>query len=335
MRLAWSVHLYYMVSLAGLIQLVAIVGCQHNQLNKACPESPAYYPAFVYPPHPPIVDRQKLEQLMARLDGEITILWVMGRDWEKVRSTAEVLSRNRHAVQQFGGQIIGLYTGQSRDWTPQVVPALKSAGGNFPCAVLAPPAKAGMAAWLTGDPRQIRPGLYVVDRLQRVVCSYRPDSQAVKTLIEDLTKGGILEKLRRQEVFCIRARLIRLADGKVLANAVSEADKTDILASDLAGQLTGAVSNPGVVALIPFRRIGHDGGQWRAIWSTFAIELTELLQANGWPAIVEGRPVQKVLAQRGLTAMSVEFDPSRLATRVSWRAILVGSIEQRKLAGDQ
>jgi hypothetical protein len=176
----------------------------------------------------------------------------------------------------------------------------------------------------------LRPGIYLVDRRQQFIGAYPADEIGINQLLAKLKNVRDLAVFRQQESLYARVRLIRLYDGRVLAHATAEADKPGRLAEVLAEQLTDAISDPGRTALLRFRGTGNYPSEMKAVWETLSPDLTELLQANGWSTVVRGDRVEQVLARWKMTPMSVEFTPTRLAGRVSWQAVLVGSFGVRK-----
>ncbi len=289
-------------------------------------------PAYAYPERAPLVDRSSLGTLLTRLDSDYTVLWVLGEIGEETGATAAALSNERDALRAAGMSVVGLYAGPSSRWGPEVVPMLRSAGANFACAVIAPPGAAGLAAWLAGDPGRCAPGLYMVDRSQRVVARLDADPDKVAATIEDLASRRVplsQPALLGGDTLLVRVRLIELTTGGVLVRATAEAADPAVLAADLGGQLVAAVRPAGTVAIVPIREVGPATAGTAGAGGSLGSLLTGELARRGWPRTVFPESTARTLATLGLTAMEVEFDPSRLADQVPWEAVLVGSIERR------
>ena len=289
-------------------------------------------PGYAYPDRPPLVDHSSLGALLARLDRDHTILWVMGEIGEETGATAAILSDGRDALRAAGLSVVGLYAGPPSRWRSVVVPMLRDAGANFVCAVIEPPAAAGIAAWLAGDARTFGPGLYVVDRSQHVVARFGGDPDGVAATIARMASRGAPAPPPAPiaaNTLLVRVRLVEPSTGRVIVRATAEAADPAVLVRDLAQRLTAAFQPTGIVAVAPIRRVGLAVVGAAGPDDSPGHLLAEELTRRGWRWTIFPESTTVVLATLGLTPMQVEFDPSRLAGRLSWEAILVGSIESR------
>jgi len=293
-------------------------------------------PAYVYPDRPPTVDRRSLGALLTGLDEDYAVLWVMVGINDESAATATALSDKRHSLRAAGTSLVGLYTGPPSQWGPALLPMLRGAGANFVCVVVAPPARAGLAAWLTGNPRQFQPGLYVVDRSDRVVARFGAGPDGVAAMIADLNAGRLVPASRGAWAgpeLHARVRLIELCSGKVIARATADAADAEVLVSALAHQLAATVRPAGTVAVIPIRRVGAREPGADVVASSPGSLLADHLARRGWPSVVGPASAGRTLAELRLGALEVEFAPSRLAPRVAWEAMVVGSVECRPRPG--
>lgn len=313
-----------------IMGLCAIAGCPPADSSTADRKPVATRPSYVYPDTPPVVDRQSLQAFLVRLGGDLTVIWVIGDIADEGGATAATLAEARDELKAHNCPIIALYTGPAHQWWPQVVPMLQAAGANYPCAVVAPPAFSGTAAWLAGDVRHRQPGIYVVDRLERVVGRFGAQPEDVRAMVGQVAGGELLKNLQHQTMLCVRLRLIQLAGGEITASAVSNAADVNTLAQDLARQLT-ASKPPGTVAMLPFRNIGEPTPAEQEQNQMICEKLRERLEAHGWASLVSAEAAARVLAEQNLTSVAIEFDPSRLTPHVTWYGVLVGSVEHQAL----
>lgn len=310
--------------------LCAIVGCPPTDSSTLDRKPAATRPSYVYPDTPPVVDRQSLDAFLVQLGGDLTVIWVIGDSADEGGATAAALAEARDELKAHNCPMVALYTGPARQWWPQVVPMLQAAGANYPCAVVAPPAFSGMAAWLAGNTRHRQPGIYVVDRLERVIGRFGAKPKEVRAMVGQVTSGELVKNLQNQSMLCVRLRLIQLAGGEITASAVSNAADVNTVAQDLARQLT--TSKPlGTVAMLPLRNIGEPTPAEQEQNQMICERLHERLEAHGWASLVSTEAAARVLAELNLTPVAIEFDPSRLTPHVTWYGILVGSVEHRSL----
>lgn len=136
-------------------------GCAPQQPSR---DGPATLPGYVYPAEPPLADEAGLRSLIARMDGQRTILWVF-RCGSQTTGQASFLAGYRDSTRAHGTQTLGLCLDAPRRW-PRVVSTLRQSGANFPCALAEPGAMEDFGRWLN-EGRQPAEGLYLLDSRQR------------------------------------------------------------------------------------------------------------------------------------------------------------------------
>jgi len=283
----------------------------------------------IYPDRPPIVNRESVEHLLTQLGCSKIILWIFHGIDENASQWASKLAKSQEQLRRTNIRIAALYAGPPSDWDTVLVPMFRGIHANFICAVIEPPAKASLAAWLTGDPRQLKSGLYVVDRCKRVTDRYYLTSDNLEQWMTQLAKGETQSNISRTESqtrFHARIRLIELSTGKVLAHAVSDAIRLEAVADDLAAQLSNQMKAPHTVAVLPFRWVSQSEPNLRDRLALGKLLSRQLAARYEWPSVIEPEITLKILRKNDLTPMAVEFAPSRLAERASWEWIIVGSL---------
>ncbi|MHC4799166.1 MAG: hypothetical protein ACYTF1_21230, partial [Planctomycetota bacterium] len=245
-------------ALAGL----ALAGCQDPaSTGRARPSAlTGQYPGYVYPDKAPLVNRSTLTGLLKQFATDRIILWVMDDINHQTPEVASVLSAQRAALRSAGVRVVGLYSGPPREWQSQLKPTLRRAKANFTCAVIEPSAIESIANWLTNNPLELEPSLYVLDKYQHVITQLPPTPYQAKSLVADLTDSGIgsitIQPASRP-IMQARIRLIELKSGNTLATVTSGAPNPDLVAKDIAQQLSTQIKPTGTVAVLPIRRLGN------------------------------------------------------------------------------
>jgi len=310
--------------------LTAIIGCL--EYSGRSYSSIDEHPGFVYPDKPPMVNRSSLTKKLVQMDNYRTVVWVMGKIDEQTPILASELSAPRDALRPAGVRVIGLYAGPSSHWRNKLLSMLRSARANFICAVIEPPAIASIANWLTQNPLQLKPGLYVLNENHQVIAAHAPTLENATSLVAELMSQkpeSVIAGRRPETVIRARFRTIELSSGKVLANIISEAPDPEKLAGDIARQLSVLTKPAGTIAVMPIRQFGPAGYDQGAAQALGPL-LIRHLSKNGYKSIVGPEKANQVLSNLDLSPIAIEFDPARLAEQVTWHAIIVGSITYKK-----
>ncbi|UCD28917.1 MAG: hypothetical protein JSV03_00075 [Planctomycetota bacterium] len=311
-----------------LTVLMPLTGCTEpiNPANRTGPNnSTVGHPGFVYPENPPLINRSSLAGLLRQLACRQTILWVISEIDEQTPILASDLSTDRDQLRLANVRVIGLYAGSPRNWNSKLLPMLRSAGANFICTVIEPPARAGIANWLNQKTQQMQSGLYLIDESQHIIAQLPPLPNNAKSLVADLTESkhpSIATQPASNIIIQARIRLISLADGRIIASIAADAPNFEILTEDIARELSRQIKPTGTVAVLPIRRLGDPHPQSASLGTALPAYLT----GHGWPSVVGADKTNKMLSKLDLSAMAIEFDPLRLANHVSWEAVIAGTV---------
>jgi hypothetical protein len=286
---------------------------------------PTTLPAFVYPSEPPVVSAEALRSWIIRLDSAKTAIWVFDASSASAE-TARLVAAYRDALRSRRSALIGLYTGAPSDWGSRVVPLLRSADANFPCAVVEPGQGPGIGVWLASQPSGPPPGLYVLSAERRVVARATDDA-SLRSLLEGM--AGTTPSTRPADVrprWLARVRIVELASGRVLARAEAQADDPSRLARLISGELTRSLASPPPLAIAPLRQIGPAERESHDQSLLFSEQLGRELAAAGWQNLIPVQTVGETLKTLGRGPLSAEFDPGELSTQTHWQALLVGTM---------
>ena len=310
-----------------LIGCAGLAGCSQwpTAPQPEAASSPAL-PAFVYPADPPVVSAETLRSWIIRLDSAKTAIWVFDAATASA-DTARLLADSRDALRARQTALISLYTGLPSDWASRVVPLLRSADANFPCAVIEPGQGPTIGVWLASHPSVPPPGLYVLSAERRVIARAIGDEATVRNLLDGLA-GNVpaSQPGDTRPRWLARVRIVELAGGRVLARAEAEADAPSRLARLIAVELSKSLPSPPALAVAPVRLIGPAERHTNDSGILFSHRLGEELAAAGWQNLIPVQTVDEMLKASGHGPLSAEFDPGALSAQTDWQAILVGTI---------
>lgn len=326
-----------LVGVAGVFLWLGVVtatgGCSGSQPPSLAEDDPAL-PAFIYPGEPPVVSDQGLRGLLVRLDASCSLIWVF--DLETVcPATARLLAEHRDALRLQNVALVGLYTGKPEEWPSRVVPILKQADANFPCAVLEPASHSTAGVWLTRRASVPAPGLYVLSANRRVIPQAADDESSMRSCLHQLTHdpGSLSRPAGISPLYHAQVRVLDLATGRMLAQAEAEAEETAGLTQLLAVQLHAALPSAPRIAVLPFRQQDRNKPHGPDLELSLADDLCRCLVAAGWHDLIPAHQVRTVLEDLDEGRFAVEFAPDRLVAETNWQAILVGSVAILPAAG--
>jgi len=283
----------------------------------------------VYPAEPPIVTVESLRGLPVRQSSARMVVWVFDATTAEP-DTARLLADHRDALRAHQIAILGLYCGPISDWSGRVLPMLRVADANYPCAVLEPTDRSAVGLWLSQEAHGPSAGLYVLASSGQLGGRADLDQAGMRAWLADLGADVLpaehpagLRQLR-----AARVRVLDLTSGRVLATAQARAEEPSTLARLLAAQLRRTLADPPLVAILPLRQTDR-GADPNADAPDQGLLLAEqlgrALSEAGWSRLVAPREAVDVLAETGSGALAAEFTPEALARETPWQAILVGT----------
>lgn len=287
--------------------------------------------AYRYPDVVPVLDAPGMQDFVSKYRHQVVVLDFWASWSRQNREELEMLARLQSDLRDQGFQVIACNLDGEAEWARTTVPILHGAGGNFPCVIIPPDAKAEIRSWLAPDWDYDIPARFVINRSGRVVMQAYADTplSAVEQQVRDLVRGGPGRddgQIASNEIG-VRLKLINVAagQGESIGQAVAMSSDPDELAERAADLIAGQLDrsrNPRI-AICPFSPMPG-----KAPAGPLGVELANRvstkLKDKGFFDQIEPARAESMVESSGQSVVKIEYDPSVAQGRLSADYLVIG-----------
>lgn len=297
--------------------------------------------AYRYPDVAPVLDASGMQDFVGKYRHHVVVLDVWASWSRQNREELEMLARLQSDMRDQGFQVIACNLDPEEEWSKTTVPILHGAGGNFPCVIIPPDAKAEIRSWLAPEWNYDIPARFVINRSGRVVMQAYADTplSAVEQQVRDLVRGapGRDDNQIASNEVAVRLKLINIAagEGESIGQAVAMSDNPERLAeqaADLIAKQLDRSRNPRI-AITPFSSLPG-----RAKAGPYGIDLanrvSQKLKDKGFFDQIEPARAESMVESSGQSVMKIEYDPSAAQGRIAADYLVVGWLRGEVGAAD-
>ncbi len=339
---AWPVAVR--CTIAGLALLVLatgfVGGCEPDGLrDRAAVERPVWATETVdiryrYPDAPPVVDAQGLQDLVREHTRyRYVVLLDFWASWcRRSREEMPALARLQDELGEDGFAVVSCNVDDMQQWTNQTIPILRSAGGNFPCVVVAPAAKESVRKWLDKMWAYDLPARFVINSRGEVVARLHGSmslADAMASVRQVVRQGGAVARLSAltADGAALRVKLIdvRRKQWRSLPEVSTDPADAARLAAQVADTLSSQIdrSSNARIAVAAFRT-ARSRRQAGPFGRQTAAALQDALRQRGHYDLVGTSETERMIRRLGLALLDIEFDPSRVYDRLDCDYLIVG-----------
>ena len=292
------------------------------------PQASTY--SYRYPDVAPVLGAKDLEEFVGKFHQRVVLLDFWASWSRETREEMMMLARLQEDMEDEGFQVVACSFDSEEKWGSTIVPMLHAARANFPCLVIPESARPEIRKWLSPNWNYDLPARFVINR-QGIVSA----SALAGTSI------GVVEQQARQAVngsgryvtkltgtaAAVRVKIIDCRQGTAVS--LPEVVSDPASPAQLAGQIAGLVEsrierakNPRI-ALLSFGD-AKDRSHTGPMGIETAGQLESALKQKGYTDLISPDETKKLLQDSGLSAMSVDYEPSFVAGKITADYLLIG-----------
>lgn len=342
----------------ALLLALALVGCESSEKRsepiQGSNDSIYKYSAYryQYPPTPPVLSSEDLREFVEQYRHNTVVLEFWASWSPSSRDDLAPLSEMQEDLRGDGVRVIACTFDDDRDWSNRVVPILQSVRANFPCVVIPKSARSDIREWLGVDWSYEIPARFVLDPTGRVTGRFYSGTPFANVRVEaqrqsagrgeiakvsaSSTAGNTLAGGKSGTSFnvggatTLTARLVNVTTGEAesLPIIYSSNGNSEIMGGELATYIADRLNRATNqrIALMPFS-LTTDRTRPSDIGTAIAANSCEVLRKKGFYDLMGPAAADRMVADAGLSALSIDYDPTLAMRSLGVDFLVVGWIK--------
>jgi len=287
--------------------------------------------AYRYPDMPPSLGAKDLQDFVGKFRHRVVLLDFWASWSRQTREEMVMLARLQDELEDEGFQVIACNFDAEDKWTGVTVPMLHAANANFPCVIIPDAQKAELRKWLAPNWSYDLPARFIINR-QGVVAAQALGGTSLAAVEQQVRRyvngeGGKFAADVSRTGAAVRVKIVACREGK--ADSIPELTADPASPRRLAEQIGQFVTarvdraNNPRIAILPLA----DAKERRRpipLGIATADELETYLKEQGYYDVVPPAQTRKILEESGLSAMSIDYEPSLVKGKLDADYLVIG-----------